>query len=445
MVAHLDPDLSGEVSLCEFAAFVAARGGMVQALRECSAGSSALFSWGSNRMGECGFPPMVASETSSPKEVEVLRGRPLRQLACDGGVSACVLESGEVYTWGRCGLLLVVLCTGGGGAGAGDGGGAGSAGGAGAAADPLCCSNSHAKLGHGASSSAGDRATLSAADAFCSAPRKLEALSGQRIVQLSVASTWMAAVSESGALYTWGGYSAHARHAPTLGHVKAEVELEHGDGGTLFLPRPTRVQSFQHAKVSAVCCSTEHALAITSDGQLHSWGGGERGKLGLGSVEDSPTPRLVVALKAEAVVAVACGAFHSMAVTRTGKLYVWGSGKDGKLGLGEAGYTRAFQQDGAGQVGSMLLLLLLLLFLVLLPELLPVLQPFLILLLVPTALRAGARVRGSANRRARRGLRGGREPFSGADRGGRGLHVRRREERRAGARRQLGGGESDFP
>ena len=35
-----------------------------------------------------------------------------------------------------------------------------------------------------------------------------------------------------------------------------------------------------------------------------------------------------------AVVAVAAGTYHSLAVTRRGQVYVWGSGKHGRLGLG---------------------------------------------------------------------------------------------------------------
>ena len=35
-----------------------------------------------------------------------------------------------------------------------------------------------------------------------------------------------------------------------------------------------------------------------------------------------------------AVVAVAAGTYHSLAVTRRGQVFVWGSGKHGRLGLG---------------------------------------------------------------------------------------------------------------
>ena len=37
---------------------------------------------------------------------------------------------------------------------------------------------------------------------------------------------------------------------------------------------------------------------------------------------------------------MACGAFHTMALTAEGMAYAWGSGKDGKLGLGEVAYLQ---------------------------------------------------------------------------------------------------------
>ena len=60
----------------------------------------------------------------------------------------------------------------------------------------------------------------------------------------------MAAVAENGALYTWGGYSAHAhRHSPTLGHAPNEVRLQESLGGTPSLATPTAVAALAHVQV----------------------------------------------------------------------------------------------------------------------------------------------------------------------------------------------------
>jgi hypothetical protein len=82
---------------------------------------------------------------------------------------------------------------------------------------------------------------------------------------------------------------------------------------------------------------------------VHCWGGGERGKLGLGNEEDSHIPQRVVALEDKTVCQLSCGTFHTLGVTTDGMVYAWGSGKDGKLGLGDVAYCPYFERDSSGQ------------------------------------------------------------------------------------------------
>lgn len=60
------------------------------------------------------------------------------------------------------------------------------------------------------------------------------------------------------------------------------------------------------------------------------------GRLGLGdeSLGNTSIPCLVEALTHENLVAVACGATHTIAVAATGQAYSWGLGKFGALGVG---------------------------------------------------------------------------------------------------------------
>jgi alpha-tubulin suppressor-like RCC1 family protein len=46
-------------------------------------------------------------------------------------------------------------------------------------------------------------------------------------------------------------------------------------------------------------------------------------------------PALVEGLPRAAVVKVLCGALHTVAVTRAGQVFTWGSGDSGALGHGE--------------------------------------------------------------------------------------------------------------
>ncbi|XP_038640071.1 RCC1 domain-containing protein 1 isoform X4 [Scyliorhinus canicula] len=60
---------------------------------------------------------------------------------------------------------------------------------------------------------------------------------------------------------------------------------------------------------------TEHALLLSIDGTLHSWGSGRHGQLGHGGVEDEAEPRIVEALHGLAMAEVAAGSWHSVSAS----------------------------------------------------------------------------------------------------------------------------------
>jgi alpha-tubulin suppressor-like RCC1 family protein len=55
-------------------------------------------------------------------------------------------------------------------------------------------------------------------------------------------------------------------------------------------------------------------------------GEGDDGKLGHSSRLSCDKPRLIEALKSKRVRDIACGSSHSAAITSAGELYTWGSG-----------------------------------------------------------------------------------------------------------------------
>lgn len=94
----------------------------------------------------------------------------------------------------------------------------------------------------------------------------------------------------------------------------------------------------------SVACGLGHSLAICEmpapgDGNdirkaLFSWGWNGSSQLGRPGLTSKP---LVVEGFAEEIpVAVSCGRVHSLAVTGDGQLWVWGCGKNGRLGLGSS-------------------------------------------------------------------------------------------------------------
>ncbi|XP_060782469.1 probable E3 ubiquitin-protein ligase HERC6 [Neoarius graeffei] len=90
--------------------------------------------------------------------------------------------------------------------------------------------------------------------------------------------------------------------------------------------------------VAAIACGQDHSLALCDSGQIFSWGAGGDGQLGhSNSVAKclKPLPILIHLPFNIPVVQVACGDFHSLALTKGGEVLSWGQNKYGQLGLGQ--------------------------------------------------------------------------------------------------------------
>ena len=79
----------------------------------------------------------------------------------------------------------------------------------------------------------------------------------------------------------------------------------------------------------------KHSMALTVDGRVFSWGEGDDGKLGHCSRLSCDTPRLIEALKSKRIRDIACGSSHSAAISSSGELFTWGCGEYGRLGHGD--------------------------------------------------------------------------------------------------------------
>lgn len=55
----------------------------------------------------------------------------------------------------------------------------------------------------------------------------------------------------------------------------------------------------------------------------------------LSAVRNCDKPRLIEALKTKRIRDIACGSSHSAAITSSGELYSWGLGEYGRLGHGD--------------------------------------------------------------------------------------------------------------
>lgn len=108
-----------------------------------------------------------------------------------------------------------------------------------------------------------------------------------------------------------------------------------GHNNNVSTPQQVPVLSQYIVKKVAVHSGGKHAMAITLDGKIFSWGEGEDGKLGHGNRLTLEKPKLIDTLKTKRVRDIACGSSHSAAITSQGELYTWGLGEYGRLGHGD--------------------------------------------------------------------------------------------------------------
>ncbi|XP_042464532.1 PH, RCC1 and FYVE domains-containing protein 1-like isoform X3 [Zingiber officinale] len=102
----------------------------------------------------------------------------------------------------------------------------------------------------------------------------------------------------------------------------------------ILLPKP--IESNVVLDAHHVACGVRHVALVTRQGELFTWGEESGGRLGHGVGTDIIHPRLLESLSTFNVDYVACGEFHTCAITAAGELYTWGDGTHnaGLLGHG---------------------------------------------------------------------------------------------------------------
>ena len=155
-------------------------------------------------------------------------------------------------------------------------------------------------------------------------PRLLQALQGENITEASAGYSHSAFVAADGRVYTCGKGKDGA--------------LGLGEGSLSDIAKPKLVAFPDKEQVVKVSCSVGehhgHTLALTSEGRVFSWGDGYKGKLGLGNQDShyAPTPIPASYFNTECITVVCAGGIHSTAATAEGSVFTWGCGSDGRLG-----------------------------------------------------------------------------------------------------------------
>jgi len=109
--------------------------------------------------------------------------------------------------------------------------------------------------------------------------------------------------------------------------------------------KPTVVRRLLSLVVTHVAAGDAHSLALTDTGRVYAWGRNTEGQLGVapassggramcGNTEAALGPQFVAALEGKPILRITAGANHSAAVAGTGALFTWGEGATGQLGVG---------------------------------------------------------------------------------------------------------------
>lgn len=150
-------------------------------------------------------------------------------------------------------------------------------------------------------------------------PVKVNLPAGIKVTEIAAGVEQNLAVTSSGGLLAWGGNNfGQLGNGSSGGYSAVPV--------TVTLPAGT--------KAIAVAAGSLHSLVLTSTGAVLAFGFNADGELGDGNKTNSDVPVKVDLPGGAKVIAIAAGAYDSLALTSTGAVYAWGYNADGELGDG---------------------------------------------------------------------------------------------------------------
>lgn len=146
-------------------------------------------------------------------------------------------------------------------------------------------------------------------------PRQISDLKGQRIVKIALGYYHAAAINDQGMVFTWG----------------RGITGQLGRGNIVNEDSVQPVSSLQSILITDVSCGESHTVALSTEGEVYTWGGGQLGQLGHGDFLRQSLPIKVTNFE-DRICQISCGKRHTAAVSQEGFLYTWGSNEYGQLG-----------------------------------------------------------------------------------------------------------------
>jgi len=135
------------------------------------------------------------------------------------------------------------------------------------------------------------------------------------VVAVAAGASLSVALKSDGTVWSWGRND--------MGQL--------GDGTTTTRLAPVQVSGL--SGVSRIAAGTIHGLALKSDGTVWAWGYNAYGQLGDGTTTDRSVPVQASGLSG-AVVSLAAGSEHSVALKSDGSVWAWGVNSNGQIGDG---------------------------------------------------------------------------------------------------------------
>ena len=149
---------------------------------------------------------------------------------------------------------------------------------------------------------------------------------GEIIVSVSLGSNHSSAITSNGRVFTWGNNDS--------GQL--------GDNTTIKRITPVNITDFfclsTLETIVSVSLGKGHSSALSSNGRVFTWGNNNSGQLGDGTTLTKKTPTEITSSfilnGSEIIVSVELGAFHSAAITSSGRIFLWGNNYYGQIGDG---------------------------------------------------------------------------------------------------------------
>jgi predicted outer membrane repeat protein len=139
------------------------------------------------------------------------------------------------------------------------------------------------------------------------------------------------ALKSDGTVWAWGRNSfGQLGNGMSGSGTESAIPVQVGAGIAAF-----------NTHVVAVSAGSYHNLALTDDGKVWAWGYNSNGQLGDGTIVNSNVPIPVKVSSGGAQLAgieqISAGEIHSVALTTTGAVLVWGNNGEGELGANTSG------------------------------------------------------------------------------------------------------------